>query len=87
MLREAFECRVDLALLFFYIFCGGSAIAHFDLKGNPVSFRERAEAWHIDRRMVHKNVVTFFLLDKAISFPVTKPFYDSVRQSVILLSY
>jgi hypothetical protein len=34
--------------------------------------------------MVDKNVLTVFLLNKAIPFSVTKPFYNPVRQSVIL---
>jgi hypothetical protein len=77
--------KIRIKLLFFYIFCGRSSIAYFDLEGNMVSFGQGPKSWHIDRGMVHKYVVTFFLLDKAISFSVAKPFYDSVRQNVILL--
>ena len=81
-----FKCRLNLKLLFFYIFCSGSSLADFNLKRDPISFSKRSESLHINRRMVHKYVVTVFLLNKAISLSITKPFYDSVRQSVILLS-
>jgi hypothetical protein len=36
--------------------------------------------------MVHKDIVTFLLFDKAITLFVTKPFYNSVWQDVVLLS-
>jgi hypothetical protein len=61
-------------------------VTFFNLKAHPVTFIERSEPWHIDRRMVNKQILTIFLLNKSKPFSFTEPLHYSFSQSVDLLS-
>ena len=60
-------------------------VALFHLEGHLLAFCERFVTRHVDRRVVNEYVLTIFLLDKSIAFPVIKPLYNTVCQNVDLL--
>ena len=61
------------------------SVALFHLEGHLLAFCERFVTRHVDRRVVNEYVLTIFLLDESIAFPVIKPLYNTVSQNVDLL--
>lgn len=61
-------------------------IALFNLEAHPVAFIERPEPRHIDGRVVNKQILTVFLLNKSKPFPLTEPLHYSFSQSANPLS-
>ncbi len=69
------------------IFGFRSPVAFFHLKAYALAINERFKSGHVDTGMMNKQVLTVFLLNKAKSLSLIKPFYSSFSQSDDLLSW
>jgi hypothetical protein len=49
-----------------------------DFKGNLITFVKRPETGCIDSGVMDENIRAIFLLDKAITLAVIKPFYNTI---------
>jgi hypothetical protein len=72
-------------LKFLDVFGHRPPVALFHLEGHLLAFCERLITGHVDRRVVNEYVLTIFLLDKTIAFPVIEPLYNAVCQNADLL--
>ena len=75
-LNFGFQCSRS-NLNFLNVLCRRPALTLFDVKGDPIPFRQCFESGHVDGGMVNKDISAFFPLDKSKPFFVAKPLYHS----------
>ena len=60
---------------------GRALLPFLNVKGNPIAFIQGFESGTVDSGMMYEYIRTIFLLDEAITFPIVKPFHNTIRHS------
>jgi hypothetical protein len=68
-----------------YIDSSRSFLTLLNIKGNTIAFLEAFKAGCIDGGMMNKHIFAVFLLNKAKTFGIIKPFDNSISHSDTLL--